>query len=792
MPGFLGDSIYVLGQGQRIYAMEKLEQRKGVPDLVLLQVSDEMPTQAGRKFGDLGACFLDLTFAEENLPGRRRRPHTLGWMRFGHGDQSDFLHRASALLRGLGNPVTHALEIFFDVVHGSLLHEKRSRGSSLQRSVHEGGASVPPANSRGSQPPRLRHFRSPRRGQGFRLTFPPPSSLTASMLRQLVKWIFRLALLVFVAVAIFLINLIWFRPWSLNLFYEKVFALTVFDEPELLSMLGIAEQFGITSHNGKLNDVSPAHQQKVLDNWKTDLVQLKQYPLRRQTKSQQLSTHILEWFVQDQIDGEKWQWHNYPVNQLFGVQNEFPSFMANTHRLLSGKDCEYYIMRLNALPKKFEGALEGIRVRESRGIVPPRFVVDEVIKEMSDFVGKPVAENVLASSFKTRLAKIASLSDKERADFQARVEAAVGATVYPAYQKLIDHFRELQPRTTTDDGAWKLPEGDAFYAYCLRSNTTTSLEPNAVHDLGLSEVARIETEMHALLDANGFAGQAIGPAMTKLREDPRFLFPNDNKGRQDMLAEYTRLIENATERSKQLFLTIPKARCEVRRVPVFKEATSSGAYYIAGAQDGTRPGIFFANLREVGELPKWSMPTLAYHEGVPGHHFQLSTAQELTGVPQFRKVIPFTAYMEGWALYCEWLVKQSGWYENDPFGDLGRLQGELFRAVRLVVDTGIHAKRWKREDAIVYMKDKTGMGDKEVTAEIERYIVNPGQACAYKIGMLKSQEVRAKAQQALGDKFDQREFHDAVLKNGALPLDILAEQIDDYIKSKQTAPATKS
>jgi uncharacterized protein (DUF885 family) len=230
---------------------------------------------------------------------------------------------------------------------------------------------------------------------------------------------------------------------------------------------------------------------------------------------------------------------------------------------------------------------------------------------------------------------------------------------------------------------------------------------------------------------------------------------------------------------------MPRAKIEVRRTPEFKEATSSGAYYQAPAQDGTRPGIFFANLRDMKEVPKWGMPTLAYHEGVPGHHWQISIAQELKGLPQFRKVIPFTAYAEGWALYCEWLAKPAGWYEKDPFGDLGRLQAELFRAVRLVVDTGIHAKRWTREQAIAFMREKTGMGEKEVTSEIERYIVLPGQACAYKVGMLKIQELRTRAQNELGPKFDQREFHEALLKNGALPLEILEEQVNDYIQQKK-------
>src|SRR5947207_7503325 len=605
------------------------------------------------------------------------------------------------------------------------------------------------------------------------------------MFKRILKWFFGIVAVVFIVAAVFLINLIWFRPWSLNLFYEKVFAETVFSEPELLSALELVEQFGITAHNGKLSDESPVHQQQVIDRWKKDLRQLHEYPLDRQSPSQKLSTHVLDWFLQDQVDGEKWQFHNYPVNQLFGVQNLFPSFMANTHRLFSRQDCDYYLQRLNAVPKKFDQTIEGLQLGEQRQIVPPRFVVEKVLKEMNEFVAKPVPENILATSFKERATKIDKLSDKDRADFQARVETAIANSVYPAYRKLIDYFNGLLPKTTTDDGVWKLPGGDAFYAYALRDNTTTTLNPNEVHELGLHEVTRIEGEMRGILNANGFAGQPIGASLDKLGKDPRFLFSNDDKGRDEALAEYRRLIDTATERCHQLFLTFPQAEIDIRRVETFKEATAPGAYYQGGAMDGSRPGIFYANLRDMNEVAKWTMPTLAYHEGVPGHHWQISIAQELKGLPQFRKVIPFTAYAEGWALYCEWLAKKADWYDNDPFGDLGRLRDELFRAVRLVVDTGIHAKHWTRDQAIAYMRDKTGMGEKEVKSEIERYIVNPGQACAYKVGMMKIQELRARAQQELGEKFDQREFHDTVLKNGSLPLEILEEQINEYIQKKK-------
>src|SRR5437879_10581775 len=287
-------------------------------------------------------------------------------------------------------------------------------------------------------------------------------------MKRVLKALLAIVVALVIAAAICLTNLIWFRPWSLNLFYEKAFVEVIFNEPELLSDLGLIEQFEITSHNGKLNDASPAHQQMVIERWKKDLWQLREYPLDRQTTSQKLSTRILEWYVADQVEGEKWQFHNYPVNQLNGVQNQFPSFMANTHPLRTKQDCEYYVMRLNAVPKKFDQVLESMRPREQKQILPPRFVVEEVLKEMSNYIAKPPAENVLATSFKERAAKIEKLTDAERMDFQTRVEMAINSGVYPSYQKLIDSFKGVLPKTTTDDGVWKLPDGDAYYTYALR------------------------------------------------------------------------------------------------------------------------------------------------------------------------------------------------------------------------------------------------------------------------------------------------------------------------------------
>ena len=600
------------------------------------------------------------------------------------------------------------------------------------------------------------------------------------------KWVFGLLALVVLVVAGLAAQAWYYRPWSIRVFYEKITLQAMLDNPEVLTSLGFVEKFGITGHNAKLSDASIAHQQAQLNRAKLNLADLRAYPDAPAGTQERLSQRVMADFLGRIVEGERWQFHNYPVNQLFGVQNNVPSFLAGQHPLRSESDCGYYLQRLAGVSVKFEQTLEGLREREKRGILPPRFVVERVLKEMGDFVALAPAENVLAKSFRERAAKIKDLPEARRTELAGQVERAVHDQVYPAYRKLIAYFEALLPKTTTDDGAWKLPDGAEFYAYALRFATTTNMDPGAVHQMGLAEVERIEGDMRKILEGLGYSGRTPGEWMKELGKDPKYLpFANSDEGRAAAIAEYTRIIKDSQERSKKLFGLQPTAPVEVKRVPEFKETTAPGAYYEPATFDGTRPGVFFANLRDMGEITKFGMRTLAYHEAVPGHHFQIAIARDLKGLPLFRKVLPFIAYAEGWALYTEWLAKDAGWYEGDPLGDLGRLQAELFRAVRLVVDTGIHAQRWTRQQAIDYMLSKTGMGEKDVTAEIERYIVWPGQACSYKLGMLKIQELRRRAEQALGTKFDLPAFHDVLLRSGSLPLNLLEEEVDAWVKQQR-------
>jgi uncharacterized protein (DUF885 family) len=607
-------------------------------------------------------------------------------------------------------------------------------------------------------------------------------------------WISRTFLLLLLVGAIWVINLIWFRPFNIRHFYNRVFIELALDSPELVTSMGIPVIYDWSKD--ELNDISDEKQWEDFNWMKEQYQTLTSYDFDRQSEENQLNTKILAWFMDMQIQGEPYFYHGYPVNQMFGIQSGLPSFMASAHKLRNKSDVEAYIARLSKFDLKFDQLIEGLKIREDKGILPPQFVIDRVVDEMNGFVGKkekavenlevepgPVQSNILFTNLDSKITEIDGLTEEEKEQYKQQVEEEIQTTVFGAYNKLIDYFEGLREEATTDDGVWKLPDGDNFYAYQLRQNTTTDLTPAEVHQIGLDEVARISKEMWDILISEGYRDttKTLGQVVQSLGKEDRFLYPEKDEGRKMLLEEYNGILEEISAGLDEAFDIRPKSGLEVKRVPEFKEQGSAKAYYEGPAMDGSRGGVFFANLRQVSEHPKYSMKTLAYHEGIPGHHFQVAIQRELKGVPIFRTAIPFTAYSEGWALYAEQVAWELGFYENDPFGNLGRLQAELWRAVRLVVDTGIHYKKWTREEAIEYMVKNTGLSTSEVVTEIERYIVMPGQACAYKIGMLKILELREKAKNALGDRFDLRAFHNVVLQNGAVPLTILEELVDEYI-----------
>jgi uncharacterized protein (DUF885 family) len=571
------------------------------------------------------------------------------------------------------------------------------------------------------------------------------------------------------------------KPLRVDWFFERVFMEYAIDDPELLSSMRMLPSW-LDWYSDDLTDRSLAGEEKLQAKLREDLATLRSYDREALDEGRKLSYDILEYFLAIQQEGERFAHHTYPLNQLFGVQSNFPTFMATQHSVASSGDARNYISRLEKTPVMVDQVMEGLLARDSAGILPPTFVVEKVLAEMRGFTGVPAKENILYTSFVEKLDKLPAdaLAPTGREELLSKLEAAIAGQVYPAYGRFIAYYDALLPRTAGNHGVWALPEGEAFYAWAARMHTSTDMTPDQIHQLGLDEVARIEAEMSAILVAEGLAEGTVGERMQLLARRPDQLYPDTDAGRAAIIADFTAMIEEIDGGIDDHFNVRPKQGVRVERVPEFREKTAPGAYYNPPAFDGSRPGIFYINLRNTDEIARFGMRTLAYHEAIPGHHFQTTIQQELTDVPTFRRVLPFTAFSEGWALYTERLAWEIG-FQDEPLDNLGRLQAEMFRAVRLVVDTGLHHKRWTREQAIAYMLEKTGMPETDVVAEIERYLVMPGQALAYKVGMNRILELREKARTALGPKFDIKAFHDLLLTGGDMPLALLEQRVDAWI-----------
>ncbi len=574
-------------------------------------------------------------------------------------------------------------------------------------------------------------------------------------------------------------------PLPIHPTIERQTILQVLDSPETLTQLGMIDGTFLDFHSGKLDEIKPEDLEKARKDMTRYIAEIKGYT--GLTGQQAISQQVMLEFYSTNLAQLDFPWvvpggGLYPIDQLFSPPVSLPQFLTNAHVVSDVNSAERYISRLQAVSTKFGQLAESVRNQAKAGVVPPDFVVDKSLVVIDGFTKDPVADNPLITTFKTRMEK-AGVAEAERTRLIAAATAAVEKDVYPAYQALSKLLREeIRPKATSDAGVWRLPDGARYYKVALRANTTVDTEPEAIHEIGLSEVARITSEMDTLLKSLGRTGGTVGERVRALEQDPAQKYPPGRESYEQELADLKRMTDTIMAKAPQWFNKLPKQPVDIQAVPEYAEATSPGGYYNPPALDGSRPGIFYINLGEKARAPKFSLPTLVYHEAVPGHHFQLALAQTIEDVPTFRKVYPFTSYAEGWALYAERLAVEMGMYENDAYGDLGRLQAELFRSVRLVVDTGIHAKRWTREQAITYMRDTTGMSEDAVTIEIDRYIVLPGQACAYKLGQLKILDLRDKAKTALGDKFDIKGFHDVVLGSGGLPLTVLEAQVDAWVK----------
>ena len=567
-----------------------------------------------------------------------------------------------------------------------------------------------------------------------------------------------------------------------NQLFEDIFMENVMRSPMYQSYLGIKDD------QDKWDDISDEQAKEDLALTKKHLEQVKAIDESKLNEQTKISWMLMKQSLENDIADFKWRHHNYPVNQMFGMHSQVASLLINQHGIGSVDDAEDYIARLNGLPGLFDQLAENLELRAEKGIIAPKFVYPYVISDSKNIItGAPFDDSEPSALWEDFTSKVEQLEleESQREELLAAAEKAMLESVKPAYQDLITAVEGIAEQATTKDGAWKFPDGEAFYNNALQRTTTTDLTAEEIHEIGLSEMERIHEEMRAIMEEVGFEG-TLQEFFVHMRNSDEFIYPNTEEGRQRYLDEATAYIDNMRERLDELFINKPKAGLIVKAVEPFREKSAGKAFYQQPSMDGSRPGTYYANLYDMEAMPTYQMEALAYHEGIPGHHMQIAIQQELEGIPKFRRFGRYTAYSEGWGLYTEKLPKEIGLYK-DPYSDFGRLAMELWRAVRLVVDTGIHDKKWTREEGIDFYVTNTPNAKSDAVKMVERHIVMPGQATAYKIGMNKILELREKAKSELGDKFDIREFHDVVLGSGPVPLNILEQFVNDYISEKKGA-----
>jgi len=467
----------------------------------------------------------------------------------------------------------------------------------------------------------------------------------------------------------------------------------------------------------------------------------------------------------------------YVISQLTGAYQELPPFLDSQHPIENKADADAYLARLTGFAAVMDQEIEVARHDVALGVTPPDFALSKTLLQMTR-LRAPAAEKATLTESLARRTK-----DKHIAgDYAGAAAKLVAGKVYPALDRQIALVKEMQKRAVHDAGVWRLPDGEAYYRASLASWATTAMSPAEIHKTGLDIVADHTARIDALMRKNGLTGGTVGARLKAMYADPRFRYPNTDAGKAQIIADLNAKVKTVRARLPQWFGALPKADVVIRRVPQYIEAAEAGGYYDSPSLDGKRPGIYWINLRDTAEVPRWSLPTLTYHESIPGHHLQLSLQNEAK-LPLIRKMSFFSAYIEGWALYAEQLAVEMGMYQGDPFGEIGQLHDAMFRGVRLVVDSGVHAMKWSREQAVRYYTDTLGDPDSAAITEVERYCVWPGQACAYMLGKLEFLKMRDKAKAALGAKFDIRKFHDAVLLSGAMPLSLLETVTDRYIAS---------
>jgi uncharacterized protein (DUF885 family) len=569
---------------------------------------------------------------------------------------------------------------------------------------------------------------------------------------------------------------------EIKAFFEEYDAQQLARSPLGKSYRGIKD-----SDYGKWDDGSDAAEARYYDAERSALKEMRaRFNPAKLNSENQLSFRLFEKRAARSEAAFKYNDYGYVFDQMNGAQSQIPAFLINIHRVDTKSDARAYVNRLYGIGPAMTQAIDQAKARAAKGIMPPKWVFPYVISDARNVIsGAPFGDGPdapLYADFKGKVAKL-KISQTEKDLLIADAAQALNASVKPAYEALIAEMTAQEKVAGTDDGVWRFPDGAGYYAERLSNYTTTNMTPDQIHNLGLAQVARIHKEMRVVQKKMGVKGN-LQAFFKYMRTEPKFYAPETAEGRALYLAETQKAQDAVTPLLPKWFGVLPKAPLVVKPVEAFREKSAGKAFYQRPSPDGSRPGTYYANLYTMADMPLTEVEALFYHEGLPGHHLQLAIQTELKDVPAFRQFGGVTAYSEGWGLYSEKLAKDMGLY-TDPARDFGRLQLELHRAIRLVVDSGLHHKRWTREQAIKYVEDNSADAPGGIVKAIERYIIYPGQATAYMVGRLKISELRDKAQKALGKKFDIRGFHDTVLKSGPVPLDVLEEQVDAWIASRK-------
>ena len=588
-----------------------------------------------------------------------------------------------------------------------------------------------------------------------------------------------------VVVSLYLANLFLMKPYSIDHYLAKELSLNLMDSPEFMTYIGIFDPLNaVLKHNQKLTiDSLEDGEDDYKENLK-HLEVLKKYNPSNLSDVQKVTHKIAIFDTENGIDRfENFRFHSYPFNQISGNHLGLVEFMTDTHPIRDYREATDYIKRVRLFDDSLNSDLVWLGEQKKLGIFAPQFVFDHVIKQLKELIAYTDEENPLMQIFIEKVNKL-DISTQKKEDLFSELSAVIKSDVRPGYESILQYMETNYSNANKYHGVWSLPNGDAFYASRLRSYTTTDYTAEEIHQIGLSEVERIGNRMKEIFTMLGYeVNKPVGEMMNDLNENPDFLYADTPDRKEIVIADYNQMVKEAEEDVRPYFERFPVSPVEVRAVPEYSEKTAAGGYYQSPSLDGSRPGVFYANLYDIKQTPTFGMRTLTFHEAVPGHHFQIALNQENDNLTLYRKMgYRTSAFTEGWALYSEQLAVEVGMTKN-LYDELGVLQSEMFRANRLVVDTGLHYKKWTREEAMEYMKKTTGMSDTEVRVEIERYIVWPAQATSYKMGMLKILELRQKAKDALGEKFDIRKFHTIVLDQGIVPLFILEDIIDEWIES---------